>query len=105
MGLVFPFLTTSEMYEFLPEPVLIMAEYSQAEVTFLGQLILMSCRWNGYTYRKPPLFPGNVILDKNYEKGKEEKRINVKEKEDRGKARKNSSKMVKLSSKGTKIRV
>jgi hypothetical protein len=47
MGLVFPFLTTSEMYEFLPEPVLIMADYSQAEVTYLGQLILMSCRRNG----------------------------------------------------------
>ena len=37
MGLVFPFLTTSEMYEFLPEPVLLMAEFTRAEIHYLGR--------------------------------------------------------------------
>ncbi len=38
MGLVFPYLRTSEMFELLADPVLIMADYSRAQVLRLGKL-------------------------------------------------------------------
>jgi hypothetical protein len=38
MGLVFPYLRTSEMFELQADPVLIMADYSRAQVLRLGKL-------------------------------------------------------------------
>jgi hypothetical protein len=38
MGLVFPYLRTSEMFELLADPVLIMADYNRAQVLRLGKL-------------------------------------------------------------------
>jgi hypothetical protein len=42
MGLVFPYLRTSEMFELLADPVLIMADYSRAQVLRLGKLNKLS---------------------------------------------------------------
>jgi hypothetical protein len=42
MGLVFPYLRTSEMFELLADPVLIMADYSRAHVLRLGKLNKLS---------------------------------------------------------------